>query len=650
MKRILPLFLCLVLLAGLLVGCGETADQPVSPTQNQNDPPSAEPTPTPTQPPEPTEEPAPTLSQRAEGCWQLAFYEIEGSAGAVEDTADEYEVLRFLPDGTVDYLRASAYYDPTVENAVPVTETEDRLEFTVPLSYGPLEFLVTSADDETLEATVGVHYSDGTVAGGYRIYRRTDASALRDYPRPLSEAELYRLNSDWDSMIRSFFYCSYSRPEEIDWFEVLYDGAGINVELSAEERAYYEEWTGWPIELDMEAIRGDDLEAFVLQTTGTEYRLARKPLNWDYLAKYDLYCRQHGDTNAQTIEFEGGWRMGSDYYLYFQRDDWSTHREERWFCAHLRDTEDGWQYLAVWPDSALRPEELVTIDFYDEQPAADHVIDTAPLDSDQPFGWIWALATAQKNGVTVQMARSNPRSQAEYSMATGMGAAEPNELLGEYEMAAGETLAVRVLMTWYPYLRISASRGCLWGDYWFGSDNYLHLDDVGDQEIGLPPQHWIMGHDLDGEGRGANPWSEVDLVNFLTDADSYDNWFWYNESGELSAMLRFRDYRTLDIIALEEGYELFLYYDYLDHSSYEAPDLLIMEKYYEDDDWSVLPAGFFDGDALGSYQIRTEQLDGLQRLTLRQTGGGPCALGYLLGAPKTQTEFVFCRWVGASVD
>ncbi len=231
-------------------------------------------------------------------------------------------------------------------------------------------------------------------------------------------------------------------------------------------------------------------------------------------------------------------------------------------------------------------------------------------------------------------------------MQTGMGAAEPNERQGEFRLHYGETLAVRVQQTWYPYQRLSAVCGNLWGDYWFGSDNYLHLDEVGDQEIGLPPQHWIMGHDYYGEGRSAYFWSEEGLVNFLKEQETNDAWLWHDADGEVAAMLVFHDYRSLTVVTPDNGYEIFLDYVKLNAGTYEAPDLLEMEKYYEDDDWSVLPAGFFNGSFLGDYRLEAEQFDGEQILTLRQDGNGPCALSYLLGAPKTQTEFEFHRYIG----
>lgn len=645
-------WLVLALLLSLaLTACGDVgpaataaprATLPPAPRETEAPAPAPVDTPAPTETPVPTEAPM-TLLQRAEGCWMLYSSEVDGDFHLAE-ADDSRTFLRFQPDGTVDYLYASPWSEPEYVLGTPVEETDAGLTFTLSVWDEPLTFLVSEVSEEELVADVLIRYDGDILADSHQRYRPSDSQAMDDAPRPLSEEELYALNRE--DFTRSFFYCTYSRPEEIDWHEVLYDGGGLTILPTEAILADYEAETGWPVELDLEVIPAEDLREFVQRTTGTDYLDARKPLlhRWVYLEREDVYCWEHGDTNGQSIEFTGGWREGDDLWLSFSRGDWQTYRSERWFLAHVRGTEAGWQYLSVTPEAARRPAELLTVEYFDVRPAADHTLPVESVGIEEPYAWRWALLTAQRDGVTVRLDRCAPRTGGEDALATGMGAPALNDRLGDYILNKGETVAAQVCVAWNPTMRVSAAWNGLWGDHWFGEDNALHLDDGGYRP------RWVMGHDLNGEGRGTEPWSEEDLVSFLAEPGAYDAWLWYNAAGEAAAALRFSGYRSLDVLTPDQSAQVFLDYDRTEAESYEAPDLLRMEKYDPDADWSMLPEGFFTGGDLGTYRIEYEQLEGEQVLTLTLAEGRHGALGYLLGAPKTETSFTFHRFIGTVYD
>lgn len=655
-KSILSTLLCAALLTGLLSGCvGGVAPAETPPAATEAPGPAPE-----TEGPdlsteEPTPEPDPL--EAVLGVWELWSSELDG-AETLASEGVERVFLRFRDDGTADYICASPYFDPEVHSGLPVSLTPEGLTLETDPDMGATDFLVVAVSDAELALSYTVNYPDGVRAGGMQLFRRSDEEALAAAPRPLTETEIAEINENWNRSEYGFFLSSYARPEEIDWYEVLYNGGGIAIEPDDEILKAYASEVGHECELDLEVIPGDALRAFVLEKTGTPYAEARKPIrHWTYLDDLDLYCREHGDTNAENIRFSSGWREGDQLVLNFCRSDWSNHREERWFRARVRVLPDGsWQYISVTPEDARDPVELVSIVYSAEQPEADYVLEQPELPSDEPGAWRWALLTAKADGVNLRLDRFVAGNGTEDALATGMGAPSLNTPLGAYTLNAGETVAVNVVAAWNPVMRASAAWRGLWGDYWFGEDNALHLDDAAPDAC----PRWIMGHDLDGEGRGTAIWSEEDLANFLdVGGGSYDEWLYYDDAGCALAALRFRDYRALEIERVDYGCRVFLDYEFVD-AAWDGVDgvwpgfsnwVLLMEKYNaEDYDWSPLPEGWFADGGLGDYVLRVEQLEGEQILTLRQFNNGDGALGFLLGVGDEVREFSFRRAVGTLGD
>lgn len=649
-KTILTALLCAALLPGLLSGCVGVAPA-------QTDPPETDaPAPDTDAPVPPTEEPEPDPLEAVLGVWELWSSELDGAETLASESVERV-FLRFRGDGTADYICASPYFDPEVHSGLPVSLTPEGLTLKTDPDMGATDFLVVAVSDAELALSYTVNYPDGVRAGGMQLFCRSDEEALAAAPRPLTETEIAEINENWNRSEYGFFLNSYARPEEIDWYEVLYNGGGIAIEPDDEILKAYASEVGHECELDLEVIPGDALRAFVLEKTGTPYAEARKPIwHWTYLDELDLYCREHGDTNAELIQLSSGWREGDQLVLNFCRSDWSNHREERWFRARVRVLPDGiWQYISVTPEDARDALELVSIVYSAEQPEADHVLEQPRLPSDEPGAWRWALLTARQDGVRLRLDRFVAGNGAEDALATGMGAPSLNTPLGEYTLEAGETVAVNVIPAWNPVMRASAAWHGLWGAYWFGEDNALHLDDEAPDAC----PRWIMGHDLPGEGRGAEPWSEEDLANFLdVGGGSYDAWLYSDEDGRAAAALHFCDYRSLEIERVDYGCRIFLTYEYLDvewdGSDGIGPDfspwILLMEKYSEDYDWSALPEGWFADGRLGDYILRIEQREGEQILTLRQLNNGEGALGFLLGVGDGVREFSFRRAVGTLGD
>ena len=458
--------------------------------------------------------------------------------------------------------------------------------------------------------------------------------------RALTQEELDALNASLDFNDNGFFVTSYARPEEIDWAQVFYNGAGLKVMPSEAQMAAYESHVGYFM-TSMVCIPQAEVARFVLEKTGTEYRAARRPLSW-YLTGDGLYMTEHGDTNAMPIQILEGSVAGNEYELIYLRGDWENYRSERPFVLRARIEDGRWLYRSNLPADAAPPLPLLSIRFAESREEAQSLgaaefVEVQPLPAEEP-AWCWAVITALEDGVRFSLDRAEPGTLAEEYLAEAAALQIPDQNLTSGLLGKGESLALWVNRAWHPRLRLMATLGNYYGEYWFGEENGLHLDKD------LPT--WLTGHDLDSEGRGCDFGSEADLVNFLADGP----WAWLDpETGELLAAVRFFDYRTMLVETMDASYQIFLRFDRIYTGETEAPDLLQLTKYYEEDEsWHTIPSWF--GQGLGDYLVSAVQLDGEQLLTLTQANNGDGVLNYILpGAGEYQHEFELLRLRGTAV-
>ncbi len=171
---------------------------------------------------------------------------------------------------------------------------------------------------------------------------------------PLSQDELNVFNRKFRDYC-GFFTCTYDKPTQISWANVLYDGIGREAGTYDAVAREYMAVTGEPeIYTDITTVSKSDLEAFVRMTTGTEYSQAEKPLDgdWVWLPGLQAYAFQHGDTNRMGITFYAGEYSGTDTLrLYFNLPDAAYYGSATHHTAVLRNNGNrGWWFYSCTPD------------------------------------------------------------------------------------------------------------------------------------------------------------------------------------------------------------------------------------------------------------------------------------------------------------
>jgi hypothetical protein len=254
------------------------------------------------------------------------------------------------------------------ENWLPEFEYTDESEIScnpqVMEYVGNKVFTFYTESVRAPEEDIGWRYAYRLIRTNYEYFDPADPSGADTGPlrhidtveaaRRLSSEAIAELDSQLDPNYYGFFLSTYHDPTEIRWSEVFYNGAGIDTSLNETQLSDYMEASGIEeLYTDVTAIHEKDIRNFVRKTTGTSYDDAKHPLadSWDYMPKYDLYLFEHGDTNAQHIEFENGWDLGDNTYRLYYTVDAPARGYDSWPYAVTVRIENGqWIFISNLPE------------------------------------------------------------------------------------------------------------------------------------------------------------------------------------------------------------------------------------------------------------------------------------------------------------
>lgn len=194
-------------------------------------------------------------------------------------------------------------------------------------------------------------------------------TGAREKAVPLTQEELDYFNEEFFNNefapIRNQFLTDlYEKPEDIDMSALFYNGTGLPVIASQEERQKVVDtfYDGEDPGVDMTKLPAADVDAVLKEYTGLT--LAETQAlgmgGFNYLAEYDAYYHFHGDTNAPgTIFIRVGEREGDTVRLYYDSGVYLKESfADRWACVTLESRGNG-GYWFVSHQLCDRPDHLL---------------------------------------------------------------------------------------------------------------------------------------------------------------------------------------------------------------------------------------------------------------------------------------------------
>lgn len=175
--------------------------------------------------------------------------------------------------------------------------------------------------------------------------------------RPLTGEELQFFNGlfldseGYPSRLNQFLTSLYDAPENIDLYELLYNGTGEPLADGEREAVAAAFFGGEDPGVDLSKASSSAIDELLTEYTGLTLGQTNQ-INLDafqYLESYDAYYLFHGDTNlSEGVCFTSGSREDGLIRLYYDAAGRYLNGEfaESWACLTLRETRNG-RYLIV---------------------------------------------------------------------------------------------------------------------------------------------------------------------------------------------------------------------------------------------------------------------------------------------------------------
>ena len=148
-----------------------------------------------------------------------------------------------------------------------------------------------------------------------------------------------------------FLTSTYDRPEDVDMYQLFYNGAVMEQEATPAERQAVVDtgYSGYDPEVDLLKITTEQVDYVLTAWLGLTLAEtdARSMGSFTYLADYDAYYHFHGDTNAPGyVQFYAGEQEGDAIALYYRAEDFflvdtSGSGEEVWAKVTVEPQADG---------------------------------------------------------------------------------------------------------------------------------------------------------------------------------------------------------------------------------------------------------------------------------------------------------------------
>ncbi len=176
---------------------------------------------------------------------------------------------------------------------------------------------------------------------------KTEEKDLPPKDGPVAKELLAQIEKDLNSAsCNGFLQCEYSKPSDIFWNEVLYNGCEISKnELGAKEKELYVAAGGEKEPLgSLFVFKKSDVSDFVKRMTGEDYAKAAHPLTWIYLEKPGIYVTEHGDTNFDPVKCVSGNVAGGIYNITYVKGGSVNGKPS--FKTSFKKTKEGYTFIS----------------------------------------------------------------------------------------------------------------------------------------------------------------------------------------------------------------------------------------------------------------------------------------------------------------
>lgn len=169
-------------------------------------------------------------------------------------------------------------------------------------------------------------------------------------PKPLSDEEIVTFNTeffngDTNNMNNMLLSSEYSKPEEINLFQLFYNGMeGGTGTVSENELSMLTELSSDAPYLDIVKVTADEMDAFLQEKLGIGLETTRKTGldSFYYLKEYDSYYLIAGDTNFDWCTVTSGtWEAGKKLTLEYEK----AYEGGRWTVT-LQKTDAGYRFIS----------------------------------------------------------------------------------------------------------------------------------------------------------------------------------------------------------------------------------------------------------------------------------------------------------------
>ena len=310
-----------------------------------------------------TEDPG-TLNMYLDPSGKPAFSKYAANHTALRYNEGAFDLVLYDSPDTVLPEDAVTIFENWLPEFEYMDENDISCNAQVMEYVGGRVFTIYTESTRAPEEDIGWRTSYRLQRTNYEYFDPADASdsdtgALRhidtvETARFLTPEEVTDLNKKLDPGLNGFFLSDYRDPAEIKWFEVFYNGAGIDVQLNQKQTEAFLKAIGEEeLMTDVTAVHEKDVRDFVKKTTGTSYDDAKYPLSnsWTAIPDSDLYAYMHGDTNYQSISFINGWDLGNDTYRLHYTVSSPDHDFDNWpYKVTFRIDNGQWVFISNLPE------------------------------------------------------------------------------------------------------------------------------------------------------------------------------------------------------------------------------------------------------------------------------------------------------------